>query len=183
MPETPVRNKQDVDDLVAKHNDEKPNINHIWAAVQVFAGNDLKYNDKPSHPERELWYAPSITIKDAFRAEAIFREYNVDTVYDLGAGDCRFALWLERRDYDVIAYELNESVAEGVKERFHLDDMTLKQRDYYKDFEEMISEDSAVVTFGSTNKLPYVPNFGIAIEGYWEIGVTAYHNGDKIAQW
>lgn len=161
----------------------EPEKDHIWAAVEVFTENLDLDETRPDHPERELWYAPTIGIRDAYRAEALFEEYGVRHVHDLGAGDCRLALWLDRRDFDVVAYELNPELVEAVQQRFSLGSVDLRRRDYYEDYDDLVASDAAVVAFGGTNVLPYIPETGLAIQGYWEKGVTAYYDGECIAQW
>lgn len=163
--------------------DTTPEKDHIWAAAEVHAENLDIPDHRPPHPERELWYVPTLTIWDAHRAEELFSEYGIERVYDLGAGDCRFSLWLSRRGYDVVAYELNHDLAESVRERFWLKNMELRQRDYYEDYDDLVDAGTAVVAFGGTNELPSVPDEGIGIQGYGETGITAWYEGRRIAAW
>lgn len=161
----------------------EPEKDHIWAAVEVFAEELDRVDERPSHPRRDLWYAPTVTIRDAYRIDALCRVYGIDRVADLGAGDCRLALWFDRRGYDVAAYELNADLVDAVTERFHLGDINLRMRDYYGDYADLVGPGTAVVAFGGTNELPYIPESGLAVQGYWESGVTAYHDGEVIARW
>lgn len=163
--------------------DYRPEKDHIWAAAETHAEHLDLTNHRPEHPDRELWYVPTVTIWSAARALGVFEEYGITTVYDLGSGDCRFSLWLDRQGYDVVAYELNEELANAVRNRFYLGDMEIRVRDYYEDYDSMLGEDVAVVAFGGTNELPYVPDTGVGIEGYSEIGRTVYHDGDAVGFW
>jgi hypothetical protein len=162
--------------------DGTPQKDHIWAAAEVHA-EELAVDVRPPHPQRELWYVPTATVWDAHRAEKLFREYGIQRVCDLGAGDCRFGLWLDRRGYDVVAYELNEAIAAAVADRFHLGNMELRVRDYYADYDELSASDTAVVAFGGTNELPTIPSAGLAIQGYAETGVTVWYSGEEVARW
>lgn len=162
---------------------DTPRKDHIWAAAEVHAENLDLVDHRPPHPERELWYVPTAGIWDAHRARALFERYGIKRVYDLGAGDCRFALWCDRQGYDVVAYELNDELVTAIDERFWLGDMELRMQDYYEDYDGLNAPDAAVVAFGGTNELPYVPDEGLAIQGYSETGVTAWYNGEVVAGW
>lgn len=163
--------------------DEPPKKNHIWAAVEVFAeGLELETN-RPAHPRRELWYVPTVTIYDAHRADKLFQKYGIETVCDLGAGDCRFSLWCDRQGYDVIAYELNHELVEAVRNRFHLGDMELRERDFESDYQQLTGPNVAVVAFGGTNHLPNPPQEGLGIQGYGETGYKVWYNGERSAVW
>jgi len=160
--------------------EERPEKDHIrGAAAEVHAENLDLSEARPAHPERELWYCLPASIWDAHRAEKLFREYDIDRVYDLGAGDCRFSLWLERRGYDAVAYELTSELVAAVRDRFHFGDLELRERDYYA----LVASDAAVVAFGGTNELPHPPEQGLGIEGYAETGITAWHAGDVVGRW
>lgn len=163
--------------------EECPEKDHIWAAAEVHAENLDLSEARPSHPERELWYCPTASIWDAHRAEKLFQEHGINRVYDLGAGDCRFSLWLERRGYDVVAYELNSELVAAVRDRFHLGSLELRDRDYYADYDALLAPEAAVVAFGGTNELPRPPEQGLGIEGYAETGITAWYAGDVVGCW
>lgn len=162
-----------------------PEKNDIWAAAEAHAEEMDVENVKRAHPDGDssIWYCPTVTIGSAYRAERLFDQYSIETVYDLGAGDCRFSLWLDRRGYDVVAYEINEELVNGVAKRFCLGDIDLRNEDYYEDFDSLTGSKVAVVCFGGTNELPSVPDHGLAIEGYSEIGITAWYDGQEVAKW
>lgn len=162
-----------------------PEDDDVWQAARENAEEIVVTSVREELPDRDrtLWYCPTVSLFDAYRAKKLFERYGIERVYDLGAGDCRFSLWLAERGYDVVAYELNEELVAGVRDRFDLDDMELRKRDYYDDFGELAGSDTAVVCFGGTNELPHVPDVGLAIEGYCEIGITAWYDGEVIATW
>lgn len=164
--------------------DHRPEKDHIWAAVEVFADElDLEDN-RPDHPGRCLWYVPTVTIRDAHRARQLFERYDIETVYDLGAGDCRFALWLDRQGYDVVAYELNAELFEAVRDRFWLGDLDLRCRDYLEDVDaDRLGPETALVAFGGTNGLTDTPPAGLAIHGYGETGTKVWYDGEPVAAW
>lgn len=171
-------------DLSPPEIEEPPTINHIWAAAMTHSERlELPEHRFDIDAEREAWFVPTVSIWSAERARLLCEEYGIERVYDLGAGDCRFALWMEREGYEVIAYEINETLARSVRERFHLGNLEIRCRDYYDDYPNLIGPESAVIAFGGTNELPHVPEEGLAIEGYSEIGRTAHYNGEVIAVW
>lgn len=158
-------------------------MDHLWAAVDVFSEHLEDVPRRPFHPERHLEYVPTVIPKDAARLRALLDHYGIDAVADLGAGDLRVSLWLDRRGYDVVAYELNEYLVEAVEGRFDLGAVELRSRDYHEDFDQLVEAGRAVVCFGGTNELPYVPEEGLAVQGYWESGVTAWYDGEVVARW
>lgn len=164
--------------------DEKPEKNDIWmeatanATEIVVSGDPTELEDK----DRVCWYCPTVTIWDAHRLVKLAERHGIQRVADLGSGDCRLSLWLDDQGYDVVAYELNEDLVDGVRSRFG-HDLELRRRDYYEDFDELVGPETAVVCFGGTNELPYVPDEGLAIEGYGEIGITAWYGGQEVAKW
>lgn len=161
----------------------RPEPTPVWDAADELAEDVVLSSARPSHTKRELWYCPTVTIWDAHRADLLFEEHGIERVCDLGSGDCRFSLWCARQGYDVVAYELNPDLVEAVRERFPLDDMELRERDYYEDYDDLVAPDAAVVAFGGTNELPHPPETGLGIEGYGEIGIRAYHDGEVVAAW
>jgi hypothetical protein len=163
--------------------DETPEKDHIWAAAEVNAEEMQIETARPDHPERTLWYCPTASIWDAHRAKALFERYDLEQVYDLGAGDCRLALWLDRQGNDVVDYELNSDIVASVCDRFSLGGLELREQDYYPGYDALTGPHIAVVAFGGTNELPRVPDEGLAIEGYSETGVRACYGGKEVARW
>lgn len=163
--------------------DHTPKKNHIWAAAEVHADQLDIPEHRPSHPDRTLWYVPTISIWDAHRIDQLLTDYDIESVYDLGAGDFRLSLWLDRRGYDVTAYELNHHLVESIRDRFHLGNLEIRQRDYYEDYHHLTGPDAAVIAFGGTNELPEIPDRGLAIQGYGETGVRAYYDGEVVGLW
>lgn len=164
---------------------EKP---HIWAAVEVWSESFIESVD-PTDSEpipdanRGSWFCPCVTIYDAERALSLCDEYGIERVVDLGAGDFRFSLYADRQGFDVVAYETLGDLVDSVTDRFDMGGIDVRQHDYYADFEELVGRDTAVCCFGGTNELPRVPSDGLAVEGYFETGITAWNAGDVVAEW
>jgi hypothetical protein len=82
-----------------------------------------------------------------------------------------------------VAYEIRETLVEAVRESFDRERLEVRCGDYYEDYESLTAPDAAVVAFGGTNELPHIPDRGLAVEGYGEIGIKAYASGELVAVW
>lgn len=161
-----------------------PEPEPVWeAAAQTAESVDVPEPDYIGDSDRKAWYCPTVSIWDAHRALSLLKKYEVDTVYDLGAGDCRFSLWLADHGFDVIAYEIIDQLAEAVQRNFDTTGLDIRSRDYFEDYDDLTNATSAVIAFGGTNELPYIPDEGLALEGYCEIGIRAHYQGEMIAAW
>jgi len=163
--------------------EDKPRKTPSWErAATVTKGLDVSGPSKIRDTGRTAWYCPTATVWDAHRLKQLLEAYDVTTVYDLGAGDCRVSIWLARQGYRVIAYELKHTLAAAARTEFTEPDLEIRERDYYADFDEF-DDDAAVVAFGGTNELPHIPDSGLAVEGYGEIGIRAHYDGELVAVW
>ena len=174
----------DSDPLDMHEFETSPEPTERWnAAEQLGEETDVPPPTQIGDTDRKAWYCPTTSIWDAHRARHILDAYGVERVYDLGGGDCRVGLWLAEEGYDVVAYELLTPLAEAVRERFgDTPRFEIRNRDYFEDYDECVSE-GAVIAFGGTNELPYIPERGLAIEGYCEIGIRAHYDGEVVAAW
>lgn len=132
---------------------------------------------------RGSWFCPCVTVYDADRVLGLCEEHGIDRIVDLGAGDFRFALHADRAGYDVVAFETIETLVDEITDRFYMGDIDIRQRDYYPEFDDLVAEDTAMCCFGGTNRLPQVPGKGLAVQGYFEEGITAWWNGDVVDEW
>lgn len=161
-----------------------PEPESVWENVaQTAESIDVPGPDRIGDSDRKAWYCPTASIRDAYRALSLLEKYEIDTVYDLGAGDFRFSLWLAGRGFDVVAYEIINQLAEVVQQNFDTSGLEIRSHDYFEDYDDLISANSAVIAFGGTNKLPHIPDRGLAIEGYCEIGIRAHYEGEIVAAW
>lgn len=125
------------------------------------------------------WYCPTVSETHARAVAAIADDLGTQRVIDLGAGDLRLSIWLARRGYEVIAYEVFEELTETVADLFDLTGIEVRNRDYYEDWSAFAGDQAVQVAFGAANKLPMVPTRGVGIEGYSEIGYRAWFEGER----
>lgn len=130
---------------------------------------------------RGSWYCPTVNERQAKALARLLDEHHITRVYDLGAGDLRLSIWLASRGYDVMAYETIREITNVVSWEFDLSDIELRNRDYYKDWFHISADRAAFVAFGAKNDLPDVPQRGLAISGYSEIGWNAWLDGRDIS--
>lgn len=125
------------------------------------------------------WYCPTVSETHARAVASIADDLGTERVYDLGAGDLRLSIWLARRGYDVVAYEVFEELTDAVAELFDLSGVEVRTRDYYEDWMAFSGDRAVQVAFGAANKLPMVPPRGVGIDGYSEIGYRAWFEGER----
>lgn len=176
--ETPLSDR-----LGLREMDNPTEKNEVWHTVEEFAENLDVSTVRPGHPKRDLWYVPTVLIATAHRTALLLSEFDIEEVYDLGAGDCRLSLWLAEKGYDVVAYEANGELVDAVRDRFDMANLEIRCRDYYRDFEELTGTNAAVISYGGTNELPGIPESGLGIEGYSEIGRRVWYDGKIVAAW
>lgn len=164
------------------------NLPNLWFEVDTHAKRFIEHEDDRDVADRDRaihgsWYCPCVQLDEAMTVHWLCQKHDIETVIDLGAGDLRFALFMGRLGYDVIAYEVLDDLLDHVLSRFDLGDIDLRRRDYYQDFLDLVDryDDAAFVAFGGTNKLPLIPDTGIAVQGYSETGVSVWIDGDKLA--
>lgn len=89
---------------------------------------------------------------------------------------------IETNDTRYKPSEVLDDLLDHVLRRFDLGDVDLRRRDYYRDFLDLVDryDGAAFVAFGGTNKLPLIPDSGIAVQGYSESGVSVWIEGDKL---
>lgn len=172
--------------MSATAQDYAADVPHIWAAVEVFyewfLEDDYPGSELPK-ANRGSWFCPCVKPYDAERTFELCDEYGIKRLVDLGAGDFRFALYADREGYDVVAFETYGNLVEAVCDRFDMGGIDVRQRDYYPEFDDLVADDTAMCCFGGTNRLPQVPSEGLAVQGYFEEGITAWFAGEEIAEW
>jgi SAM-dependent methyltransferase len=143
----------------------------VWQKVEELHFDIVRgYDPSKAYPlppeNRGSWYCPCVTKADADALDELLTERGVNTVYDLGAGDFRFAAYMAALGYDVVAYETLETLIDAGGRVFDLSEVDIRQADYYAAF-DTISPDAnaAFCAWGKTNKLPAVPSEGVAVEG------------------
>lgn len=133
--------------------------------------------------DNQINYVPTVRFVDAYRAAEIFNEQGVETVYSLGAGDCRAELYLADQGFDVTAYELNPVLVDIIDSEFEVANFELREQDYHAEFEQLVDPDVGYLIIGGNNKPPRIPEQGTLIEGYSEMGVRAYQDGTPNYVW
>lgn len=113
---------------------------------------------------RGSWFCPVADSDDAEYLDDILSSKGFDRVYDFGAGDCRFAVDMDRRGYEVVAYETIQHIAEFGLSHFPDHDVTLVNADYYSQWPAIGDDEAAFVALGKLNQLPGEPTNGIGFD-------------------
>jgi hypothetical protein len=119
---------------------------------------------------RGSWYCPCAEPRHEGLVRYFMDEYGLERFYDLGAGDLRLSAALAE-DYEVIAYETNELLAEYAYEQHGNPDIELRTTDYYGHWASMNGRNALFAAIGRTNELPDTPRNGIGLEGADEVRV------------
>lgn len=164
------------------------NLPKLWFDVDTHAKRFIEREDDRDVADRDRaihgsWYCPCVQLDQAVTVHWLCQKHDIETVIDLGAGDLRFALFMDRLGYDVIAYEVLDDLLDHVLARFDLGDVDLRRRDYYRDLLDLTDryDDALFAAFGGTNKIPVIPDSGIAVQGYSETGITIWVDGNELA--
>jgi len=120
---------------------------------------------------RGSWYCPCAEPHHESLIRHFMDEYGLERFYDLGAGDLRLSAALAE-DYEVVAYETNELLAEYAYDQHGEPDIDLRTTDYYAHWASMNGRNALFAAIGRTNELPNVPRSGIGLEGADELRVT-----------
>jgi len=137
----------------------------------------------PDSGPSEYQYASCVSPTDAVRALEIADQHEIGTIYDLGAGDLRFALLADRCGFDVIAYEVLAEVMDPVVDEVGLGDVELRTWDYTDDWDDIVTQQDAMTcTFGKNNAHPS-RTAGITVTGYSRERTTVYNQREVIAEW
>lgn len=120
---------------------------------------------------RGSWYCPCAEPRHEKIVRSLMDKFDLDRVCDLGAGDLRLASALSD-DYDVVAYETNERLAEMAFEEHGEPDIDLRISDYYAHWDAMKHRNALFVCIGQTNVLPGRPSNGIGIQGDTELTIV-----------
>jgi len=137
----------------------------IWDAISL--EGILANVPRQPLPEcnRGSWFCPVATKADAQKLDYILRKTDIETIYDLGAGDLKFSVAMDNRGYDVIAYESIEHLVEYAQRVLPANDVEVRTRDYYADWSGISNDKAAFVALGMVNCVPgEVPN-GLAFDG------------------
>lgn len=113
---------------------------------------------------RGSWYCPIAEPRHEQLARSLMETYDLARFYDLGAGDLRLSVALAD-DYEVVAYENNEMLAEYAYEQHGEPDLELRTSDYWSHWASMNHRDALFAAIGKTNELPGVPQNGIGVQG------------------
>jgi hypothetical protein len=137
----------------------------IWNAVTF---NDILENvpDGPL-PEcnRGSWFCPVATETDAIGLDYLCRKHGLSRIYDLGAGTLQLSVEMDRRGYDVVAYESIRPIAEYALGELPDNDVELRVTDYYSDWNAIENDCAAFVALGMQNNVPGTPENGVAVDG------------------
>lgn len=113
---------------------------------------------------RGSWYCPCAEPRHEELVRSLMEAYDLDRFYDLGAGDLRLAAALAD-DYQVVAYENNEFLAEHAYREHGEPDIELRTQNYYSHWASMNHRNALFAAIGKTNELPGAPQNGIGLEG------------------
>lgn len=131
--------------------------------------------DREPLPEenRGSWYCPCATERHERFIRPLVSEFDLHTVFDLGAGDLRLSAALSDC-CRVVAYETNEELARLATERHGGlgENVEVRLYDYYEDWENIRNQNALFAAIGKTNKLPGAPTNGIGVEGADELRVV-----------
>jgi hypothetical protein len=159
-----------------------PDVWNQVAELMATADIDPRPDIEPEQGNAPV-YVQTARPSDAYRAEQVFTEHDIDTIHSLGPGDCRVELYLAENGFDVTGYELNNDLVELIDTTFEIDSFELQQTDYHRVFDDLIGPNVGVLALGGNNKPPAIPDQGVLIEGYSELGVRAYSDGEPIYAW
>lgn len=125
--------------------------------------------DEPLPDEnRNSWYCPCATKRHERLIRTLAQDIQADRIYDLGAGDLRLSVALSG-DFEVVAYETNEFLANRAFNLHGDPDIELRTQDYYAHWGAMNSRNAVFACIGKTNKSPGKPLNGVGIEGDTEL--------------
>lgn len=148
----------------------------IWEA---FTHLDI-LEDTPDGPlpecNRGSWFCPVADERDAHCLDEILQQEDITRIYDFGAGDCRFAVAMDHRGYEVIAYEALRNIAEYGLARLPENDVELIQADYYSQWPAIKDDRAAFVALGQLNELPSEPPKGLAFDDIAIPDLWTYEN-------
>ena len=150
------------------------NTDPIWDAFSYMDIIEGTSNGPLPDANRGSWFCPVAGPDDAERLDEILSEKNVTRIYDLGAGDCRFAVDMDRRGYEVIAYETLIDIATFGLSRLPENDVTLVNADYYSQWPAIQDDRAAFVALGKLNQLPNQPTTGMGFDSMGIPTLVAY---------
>lgn len=146
-------------------------------------GFDESGNPKPLPKcNRGSWFCPCVTLEEAIRLHKLCQENGITKIYDLGAGDFRLSVFFDRLGYDVVAFETLEELIFNFIAEYPDSSIDVRMEDYHEAFPDIVDEDSCYACFGGTNKLPTIPDEGLAVQGYEKTGVNVLLDGKPKGQ-
>lgn len=137
----------------------------IWDAVTFI---DILENveDGPLPKcNRGSWFCPVATKPDAVGLDYLCRKHGIDKIYDLGAGTLQLSVEMDRRGYDVVAYESIRPIAEYALGKLPDNDVELRITDYYSDWDVIKNDCAVFVALGMQNNIPGTPPNGVVVDG------------------
>jgi len=139
--------------------------NRVWNAIDFNHLITALPRTKLPECNRGSWYCPVATQDDAQTLDYLCRKEGVSKVYDLGAGTLELSVEMDRRGYDVVAYESIKHLTEYALERLPDNSVEVRNRDYYADWGEIRNENAAFVALGMVNSVPGRAPNGITVDG------------------
>jgi len=140
-------------------------VSDVWGAISYMdVINNVPGTELPEC-NRGSWYCPVATESDAKTVDYLCRREGIDRVYDLGAGTLEFAVEMDHRGYDVVAYESIEGLADFALERLPENNVVVQARDYYAEWSDIRNDAAAFVALGKVNSVPGDPPNGIVVDG------------------
>ena len=140
-------------------------MSDIWNAIDL--ENLIAALSRKELPEcnRGSWYCPIATRQDAQTLDYLCRQNGIHTVYDLGAGTLELAVEMDKRGYNVIAYESMQQLVYHAKDKLPDNNVEVRKKDYYADWNKIKHREAVFVAIGKTNNVPgHAPN-GIVVDG------------------
>ena len=137
----------------------------IWREITYMDVLNNVPNVKLPECNRGSWYCPVATKDDARTVDYLCRRKGIDRVYDLGAGTLEFAVEMDRRGYDVVAYESIGPLADFALERLPANNVEVRTRDYYAEWPDIKDDAAAFVALGKVNSVPGNAPNGMVVDG------------------
>ena len=153
--------------------DDPYEVGEIVKAKAYNEHNDVLPNEELPEENDGSWYKPCADRRHELLIRHLMDTYELERVYDLGAGDLRLSAALAP-DYEVVAYESIEMLAEYAYEAHGQPDIELRKEDYIGMWDAMKDRPAVFAAIGITNKLTDRPRNGIAVGGVDEL--TVYYS-------
>jgi hypothetical protein len=104
------------------------------------------------------------TQSDAQTVDYLCRKHDIERIYDLGAGTLEFAVEMDKRGYDTVAYETLQGLTKFALNRLPENNVEVRTQDYYADWELIKDDHAAFVALGKLNRVPS-ETAGLIVDG------------------